>query len=136
MEENNNVEVLNQPQPVQQPVQQPIQEPVQQPAQPPVQPTPVTPAKPSIPEEYTPMTIGGYIGYTLLFGIPCIGFIVALVIAFGGNKKISLKNYAKAYLIMILIAVVLIVIMAVAAGSIFWSIFNTIAESSNYGLGA
>jgi hypothetical protein len=135
MEENNNVEVLNQ-QPTTQPVQQPVQEPVQQPVQQPTYTAPAAPVKPSVPEEYTPVGVGAYIGYTLLFGIPCIGLIAALVIAFGGNKKISLKNYAKAYLLILLIAIVATVLMVVIGGAAVFNIFNQIAESSNYGLGA
>ena len=118
MEENNSVEVLNE-----QPVQQPIE-------QQPVAPQPVTPVKPSIPSEYEPVSIGAYIGYTLLFGIPCVGLIAALIIAFGGNKKISLKNYAKAYLIMLLIAVVITILVTVVFGVGIFSLFNSV--SSNY----
>jgi len=143
MNENNNTEVLNEQQPVQQPIQeattQPVQQPIQEPVQQPVQPSapvPVAPAKPSVPEEYMPVGVGGYIGYSLLFGIPCIGLIAALVIAFGGNKRISLKNFAKAYLLMILIAVVLTVVLSLVTGAALFNIFNQITESTNYGLGA
>lgn len=108
MNENNNVEVLNQQ---------------------PVSPAPVTPVKSSIPSEYEPVSIGAYIGYTLLFGIPCIGLIVALVIAFSGNQKISLKNYAKAYLIILLIAVIISILSTIIFGVGIYSIFNEVSSS-------
>lgn len=114
MEENNNVEVLNQ-----QPVEQPTYTA-------PVAPAPVTP---NVPEEYQPVSIGAYIGFSLLFGIPCVGLIAALIIAFGGNKKISLKNYAKAYLIMLLIVVVITVVISLLTGSF---LFNIINQYSSY----
>lgn len=109
MEENNNVEVLNQ-----QPVQQPTYT------------APVAPQKPSIPEEYEPVSVGAYIGYSLLFGIPCVGLIAALIIAFGGNKKISLKNYAKSYLVLLLIVVIITVVISLVFGVGIFSMFNTI----------
>ena len=112
MEENNNVEVLNQQSIAPQPVQQPV-----------------APVKPSIPSEYEPVSIGAYIGYTLLFGIPCIGLIVALVIAFSSNNKISLKNYAKAYLIMLLIVAVITILLTVIFGVGIFSLFNSVANN-------
>lgn len=51
----------------------------------------------NIPEEYKPISMWGYFGYELLFSIPCVGFILLLVFAFGGTKNINLKNFARSY---------------------------------------
>lgn len=51
----------------------------------------------NIPEEYKPISMWGYFGYELLFSIPCVGFILLLVFAFGGTKNINLRNFARSY---------------------------------------
>ena len=101
MSENNNVELLNEQQPV---APQPVQEPIQQPVQP-TYTAPVTPQGPTIPEEYKPISMWGYFGYELLFSIPCIGFIALLVCAFGG-KNINVKNFARSYFCYMIIAAI------------------------------
>ena len=69
----------------------------------------------NIPEEYKPISMWGYFGYNLLFAIPLVGFIVALVFAFGGNRNINVRNYAKSYFCLIIIGAVI----GVIAGIIF-----------------
>lgn len=65
-----------------------------------------------IPEEYTPISAWGYVGYSLLFAIPIVGFICLLVFAISGSNK-NVKNYARSYFCMILIEIVLCVIIAI-----------------------
>ncbi len=48
----------------------------------------------NVPSEYKPISMWGYFGYELLFGIPVIGFIILLVFAFGGSGNINVKNFA------------------------------------------
>ena len=40
----------------------------------------------------TPITMWGYFGYGILFGIPLVGWIINLVFAFGGTQNINLKK--------------------------------------------
>lgn len=90
-----------------------------QPQQPPYgyqQPPFVTPYgvnEAMLPDEYKPVSVLTYIGYNILFCIPLIGFIVLLVTAFSGNQKKSLKNYARAVLIMGLISFALCFIVGI-----------------------
>lgn len=65
----------------------------------------------NIPAEYQPLSMWAYFGYAILFGIPCVGFILILVFAFGGAKNINLRNYARSYLCLWIIMIVLVVIM-------------------------
>lgn len=58
------------------------------------------------PTNETVSTIG-WVGYFILFAIPLIGFITMLVLAFGNPKKKSVRNYARAVLIMAVIGIVL-----------------------------
>ena len=44
--------------------------------------------------DYTPLGAWSYFLYTLLFSIPIIGFIFAIVFAVGGTNRINLRNYA------------------------------------------
>lgn len=66
-----------------------------------------------LPPEYRPVSIGQFFGYTLLFSVPVIGFIMLLVTAFGSGNSISLKNYAKSMLIWCVIGIVITVIMSI-----------------------
>lgn len=63
--------------------------------------------------KYEPISTGGYIGIMFLMCIPVIGFILMLVWAFGGCRKINKRNLARAYLILSIIGVVLTVALSV-----------------------
>ena len=97
----------------------------------------------SIPTEYKPISMWGYLGYQLLFAIPCIGLILLCVFAFGGTSNINLKNFARSYLCLILIGVLITVVFVAifgislgafgAAGGFDPSSFgNSAVESSSY----
>lgn len=119
MDGNNNVEVLNE-----QPVQQPVQPVAPTPAPAPVAPTPApAPVAPNIPEEYKPISMWGYFGYELLFSIPCVGFIVLLVMAFG-SKNVNVKNFARSYFCYMIIAAV--------AFALFFFVFGGAAIFASY----
>ena len=57
--------------------------------------------------KFAPITTGGYIGIFLLLGIPVVGLLLAIIWACGGCKKISKRNFSRAYLILIAISVIL-----------------------------
>lgn len=82
----------------------------------------------NVPEEYKPISMWGYFGYELLFSIPCVGFIMLLVFAFGGSRNINLKNFARSYFCFLIIGLVLgliITLIAVATGA-----FATMSNNS------
>ena len=70
----------------------------------------------NVPDEYKPISMWGYFGYELLFNIPCVGFILLLVFAFGGTKNINLKNFARSYFCFLIIVFILLVIILSVAG--------------------
>lgn len=76
-----------------------------------------------LPEDYKPVTVLQYIGYTILFGLPIIGIIMLFVTAFGSDKSISLRNYAKYNLIMYAIGIVMIVVVFLVAGMFSASLY-------------
>ena len=70
----------------------------------------------NLPEEFKPISSWGYIGYSLLFSIPLIGFIMLCVYAFGGTNKVNLRNYARSYFCILLLIIIGFAIMALTGG--------------------
>ena len=69
-------------------------------------------------EDLKPISMWGYLGYQLLFGIPCIGLIFLCIFSFGGTKNVHLKNFARSYFCMALLGVIFfLLIMAVGAAA-------------------
>lgn len=64
-----------------------------------------------IPEEYRPISMWGYFGYTILFGIPLLGFIFCVVFAFGGTQNINLRNFARSRFCGVIIAITIILLL-------------------------
>ena len=65
--------------------------------------------------KYAVMSMGAYIGYSLLFAIPLLGWIFCLITAFA-SKNLNKRNYAKAILIFMLIGLVFSVILYFVLG--------------------
>ena len=82
-----------------------------------------------LPDEYKPVSVGKYIGYSFLFSIPFVGFIILLITAFGSSTNKSLKNYARAMLVMYAIAVVLCIVMVVLMGALGLSMMESGMDS-------
>ena len=66
--------------------------------------------------DYTPITMWGYFGYSLLFTIPLVGFILVLVFSFGGTKKINLRNFSRSYFCWLIVGIVIGIIIALTGG--------------------
>ncbi len=67
--------------------------------------------------KYEPISTWGYIGIMLLMCIPVVGFILVLVWAFGGCRKLNKRNLARASLIMTVISIIIAVIIGFAVKS-------------------
>ncbi len=59
----------------------------------------------SVPQEIHPLSTGTYVGLRILFLIPVVGFIFALILSFAPHN-INLKSFCRSQLVLILIAVV------------------------------
>lgn len=57
-------------------------------------------------EQFKPISSWGYIGYTILFVIPVIGWICLIVFALS-NKNVNRRNLARSYWCALLVAVIL-----------------------------
>jgi predicted nucleic acid-binding Zn ribbon protein len=89
------------------------------PVAPPVQQPPMQPQQPQQPAAYaggtdTVIGMGGYIGMTLLFCVPVVGFIACIVFA-ATSKNLNRRNFAKAMLVFLIIGLVLSVFVWIAA---------------------
>lgn len=69
--------------------------------------------------KYQPISAWGYFGIFLLVAIPVIGWILIIVWALGGCRKVNKRNMARGILLNVLLQVILIVIALAVAGS-FW----------------
>lgn len=96
------------------------QEPAQAPAP---APAPVYVQQPSM-EDTTPISAWGYVGYMLLFSIPCVGLICLIIFACGGSKNVNLRNFARGQLILWVIGIILCIIMVAIMGSAMASLMS------------
>ena len=61
----------------------------------------------------------------ILFAIPVVGFILALVWSFGGTHEAARKRLARAYLIRTLVAVAALALFVLAAALVFSAVLHT-----------
>ena len=73
------------------------------------------PREDEIPIEYEPIGAWGYVGYSLLFGLPVIGLVFIIIFAIS-DKNYNRRNYARYYLILLLISFVILFIVAITGG--------------------
>lgn len=67
-----------------------------------------------IPKAYKPMSPWGYIGWSILFAIPVVGFILLIVFSFN-KTNLNRRNYARSYWCALLIVIILVLITVVIA---------------------
>lgn len=103
------------PQPIPQPEPAPQPAPAPQSAPTPVADQPVTPR---IPPEYKPMSPWAYFGWSLLYSIPFVGFVLLIVMSFAPRNK-NHKNFTRSYwcgALIVLALVVVVLLLAFALG--------------------
>ena len=66
----------------------------------------------NIPEQYEPISMWGYLGYSILFALPIIGVIMILIFSFGKGENVNVRNYARSYILVYVIGVILYLILA------------------------
>lgn len=69
-----------------------------------------------LPPVLKPLGVWGFVGYSLLFLIPVIGWIVALVFACGGTNRVCLKHFARGWLV----SALLLIAALAAVGALLW----------------
>ena len=74
------------------------------------------------PPKYRPIGAWGYLGYSILFNIPLIGFICLIVFALSGsnvNRRSFARSYFAGWLVVAIILVVAFVILYFAMPGMF-----------------
>lgn len=69
----------------------------------------------NVPAELTPISMWGYFGYSILFNIPVVGFILVIIFSFA-SKNVNKKNFARSYFCGIILVLVIFGICALIAG--------------------
>ena len=73
----------------------------------------------NVPAEYRPLGAWAYFGYSLLFAIPLIGFILLIVFSFD-NSNINRRNYARSFwcwLVVVGVVILVTVLILAATGA-------------------
>lgn len=79
-----------------------------------------------------PLKVGQYIGMFILSSLPLIGFILLLVWAFSGDTNTNKKNYARAILIIGIIAGVLTAIFSAIIIPLIMNAIQDLAGSGSF----
>lgn len=64
--------------------------------------------------KFAPLSPWAYFGYSLLFSIPIVGFILLIVFSFNDNNR-NRRNYARSYWCGLIIAAAIILVYVVIA---------------------
>jgi len=84
------------------------------------------------PKENEHVSVGFWIGISCINLIPCVGGLIYLIMmfvwAFGSTPKKSLKNYARAQLIIAAVALGLSIIFIIVTTILGMSVFNNIGN--------
>ena len=78
------------------------------------------------------VSVGHWIGIFFLSMIPCVNLVLLFVWAFGGTPKRSLKNYARAQLLLAAIALGVAIVVAIISAVFSLSLFSGIFDSIPY----
>ncbi|NLT26772.1 MAG: hypothetical protein GXX90_09025 [Microbacteriaceae bacterium] len=73
-------------------------------------------------------SVGSWMLTIFLLGLPLVGLIYLLVVAFGGSSSESKQNFARASLIWYLISIVLTIILFVVLAASGAAFFNWVVE--------
>lgn len=70
--------------------------------------------------DWTPITMWGYFGYQLIFSIPIVGLIMAIIWSVSAKNQ-NLKNYARSQFcwLIIYLIILMIIISTVGLGTLF-----------------
>ena len=77
--------------------------------------------------EYAVIGTGNWLGALILISIPIIGFIICIIWAFGGGN-LNRRNFARAYLILMVFGVVLIILFGAFIAAMVHGLFGPYME--------
>lgn len=66
----------------------------------------------TIPDMYAPISPWAYFGLTLLYNVPVIGFIFAIVFSCGASRNRNVRNFSRSFFCYyVIIAIVLLILL-------------------------
>lgn len=63
-----------------------------------------------IPRSFKPISAWGYVGYSLLYALPIVGFIFAIINAIGATNR-NVRSYARSWFCGLLISLIVLVVV-------------------------
>ena len=66
--------------------------------------------------DYTPISMWGYFGYGIVFILPFIGWIIALLFALGMTNNINLRNYARSQFCILILLFIFVLMFGSSIG--------------------
>ncbi len=81
----------------------------------------------NLPYKYRPIGAWGYVGYSILYSIPVIGWLFLLVFAISGGN-IARRSFARSYFAKFLIVLIILVVVILVFGSTFKALFDQYYE--------
>ena len=79
-------------------------------------------------DKFRPISPWGYVGYSYLFAIPLVGFILLIIFSLS-NENINRRNFARYYWCMMLIGIIITVVLSVVVGPAVFSFFSNLIPS-------
>lgn len=77
------------------------------------------------------VSLWAFMGLQLLYCIPCIGLISAIIIAFAASNK-NIRNHARGLLVLALLSIVICLVIGLIFGFGVFSILGAASSSSLY----
>ncbi len=71
------------------------------------------------------VSVWGWVGYQILFAIPLVGLILAIVFACGAGNNETLKKYAISRLIILGISLAIVILLSIIMGTTLSMIFSS-----------
>ena len=69
-------------------------------------------------ERFRPLSPWAYFGYTLLFSIPIVGFILLIVFSLTSDN-INRRNFARSYFVLAFLLLIIVAVLLVSGGITF-----------------
>ncbi|MDY5730789.1 MAG: hypothetical protein SPL05_04495 [Eubacteriales bacterium] len=81
-------------------------------------------------QKFRPITAWGYVGYTLLFAIPVVGWLLLIVFA-SDSSHINRRSFARSYFCWIVTGLIIFAIVIILGGASYFYNANSILREIN-----
>ncbi len=92
---------------------------------------PAQPAPNAYDYDSAPISMWGYLGYLILFAIPCVNLICAIIFAVGGSKNVNVRNFGRGQLLYFGLSLILSIVMTIVMGGAIVSMMGEMTSIMN-----